>query len=347
MTGQLHLTEANLPEYLRKLGLFPEGTTVSVEPAGEGNINWVRRVQADPGGPSWVVKQARPALERFPEYRVSTERAVFEARYSEVAAAFDERGILVRIEHFDPVEKVLVLEDLGAAEPLSAALARGDRSDSPVVDVASALGSFLGRVHRGTRDPALARRFANDEMRRLHGDHIFLLPFRGNDFPLSPALSARASRLRADAGRVARIDAAYARYQQPAGALVHADVQPDNVLLAERGPVLLDAEIAHVGDPAFDLGLLIAHLMLTAVARGEPAQSAAPVRAAWTTYRDAHGARDLARFEDVARYAGIEMLRRVIGAARVEAVTHDEAGLAVVDAGERLVDVPPSSPEGL
>ncbi len=344
MTGQLHLTEANLPEYLRKLGTLPEGVSVAVEPAGEGNINWVRRVRSSDGA-SWVVKQARPALERFPEYRVSTERAVFEARYGEVAAAFDDRGILVRIEHFDPVEKVLVLEDLGAAVSLSAALARGDHAR--VVGVASALGSFLGRVHRGTRDPALARRFANDEMRRLHGDHIFSLPFRENDFPLSPALSARASHLRANAERVARIDAAYARYQEPVGALVHADVQPDNVLLAERGPVLLDAEIAHVGDPAFDLGLLLAHLLLTPVAQGEPAQAETFVSAAWSAYRDAHGARDLARFEDAARYAGIEMLRRTIGAARVEAVVRDEAGLAVIDAGERLVDAPPGSPEGL
>jgi 5-methylthioribose kinase len=344
VTDQLRLTEANLPEYLRKLEILPSGADAAIEPAGEGNINWVRRVRTSDGA-SWVGKQARPALERFPEHRVSTERAVFEARSGEVAAAFDDRGILVRIEHFDPVEKVLVLEDLGGAEPLSAALTRGDQAG--VLDAASALGSFLGSVHRGTRDPQLARRFANDEMRRLHGDHIFSLPFRENDFPLSPALSARAGQLRANAQRLARIDAAYARYQEPVGALVHADVQPDNVLLAERGPVLLDAEIAHVGDPAFDLGLLIAHLLLTPVARGKRARAATAVGAAWSAYCDAHGVRDLVRFEDVARYAGIEMLRRTIGAARVGAVARDEAGLAVVDAGERLVDAPPSTIEEL
>jgi 5-methylthioribose kinase len=71
VTDQLRLTEANLPEYLRKLEILPSGADAAIEPAGEGNINWVRRVRTSDGA-SWVVKQARPALERFPEYRVST-----------------------------------------------------------------------------------------------------------------------------------------------------------------------------------------------------------------------------------------------------------------------------------
>ena len=342
LTGmQLQLGEENLPDYLRSLGLLGPGEGASVERAGDGNINWVRRVRVSrkgsPGGRSWIVKQARPALERFPEYRVSTERIVFEHRYGERARPFDADGVLPRVHAFDPEARVLVLEDLGGAERMDHALARG----AELAEAAACLGAFLGRVHAGTREPGLANAFANDAMRRLHGDHIFQLPLRENDFPLPPGVLARARALREDAELVRLADAAYARYLEPAGALVHGDVQAGNVLLAASGPKLLDAEIAHVGDPAFDVGTLVAHLALPAAAEGRPSAALPAVEAAWSAYRVAHGpgAPPLA---DALRYAGLELLRRTIGAARAAAALSSDAGLAVLARAEAWIRRPPA-----
>ena len=346
VSDQLRLDEANLPDYLAKLDLLPPGEELRVEPAGEGNINWVRRVRAPRSGRSLVVKQARPALERFPEYRASTERIVFEARYYETVRPLDREGICPQVLWFDAAQRVLVLEDLGAAERLDAALARG----ADVGPVVRALGAFLGAVHAATGADAgrpLAGRFANDEMRRLHGDHIFQLPYRANDFPLSEALRDTARAIWRDGRLRARIDAAYTRYLEPEGALLHADVQPTNVLLAPGGPKLLDAEIAHVGDPAFDVGVLVGHLVLWGVAGSGAAQARAAVERTWSAYAEAHGPRELTPFEAVALYAGIEVLRRTIGAARVAAIENDRAALAAVEAGLRLVAAPPSSPAAL
>jgi 5-methylthioribose kinase len=331
VSTQLRLEDGSVADYLRGVGIAPQSEPLRVEAVGDGNINWVRRVRGAAG--SWVVKQARPSLERFPQYRVSTERIVFEARYYEEVARFDAWRVCPAVLHFDPKERVLVLEDLGDAERLDARLARGEAAR----DAAAALAAFLGAVHRGTRGADLAARFCNDEMRRLHGDHIFELPFRENDFPLSPALRQRADEIRADRTLVASFDAAYASYLAPGRVLVHGDVQPANVLLTAAGPKLLDAEIAHVGDPAFDVGQLLGHLLLPALARGEPERAAPSLAAAWRAYAEAHGSEGLARPGEAARYAGIELLRRSLGAARVPAVASDAAGHAVVDAGVRLV----------
>ena len=83
------------------------------------------RARAEGSPRSWVVKQARPALERFPEYSASTERIAFEARYYEVTAPLDPDSACPSVLWFDPIQCVLVLEDLGDAERLDGALGRG------------------------------------------------------------------------------------------------------------------------------------------------------------------------------------------------------------------------------
>jgi len=341
VSEQLRLGEANAAQYLLRRGLLQPGEEATLEPAGEGNINWVRRVRISPNDRSLVLKQARPALERFPEYQVTTERIVFEARYYELARASDRDGLLPTVLDFDERERVLILEDLGDAERLDQTLGRGGEGRG----AAHALGQFLGRVHTATKDESgLAERFDNDAMRRLHGDHIFVLPFRENTFPLSPRLRARAEQVWKDAELVACADAAYSRYLTAQGALVHADVQAGNVLLTSSGPKLLDAEIAHVGDPAFDVGTLLAHLCVNALASRRLSPGLA--RAAWSAYLGTAGPGSL-RFEDAARYAGIELLRRTIGAARLRAVERDEAGLVVLEAALRWIRQPPPSLEAL
>ncbi|MGH9888861.1 MAG: phosphotransferase, partial [bacterium] len=235
----------------------PDGA--AVEPAGDGNINWVRRVRAA-NGRSFVVKQARPALERFPAYQVTTERMIFEARYGEVVRSLvpGQAGVLPDVRFFDAPERVLVMEDLGDAPRLDHLLADGRAVPATLAE----LGEFLGAVHRATREEAesLAPKFANEEMRALHGEHIFSLPFAANDFPIEPRLRALADDLLARPGLRERIAELRARYYGEREALVHGDVQAGNVLVQGVRPRLVDAEIAHVGDPAFDLGQALAHV---------------------------------------------------------------------------------------
>jgi 5-methylthioribose kinase len=256
---------------------------------------------------------------------------------------FDREGVCPQVHAFVAGDRVLVLEDLGDAPRLDALLAGGPAP----LDAVRRLAGFLGRVHAGTRGAALGERFRNEAMQRLHGEHIFRLPLAPNDFPLPPRTRERARALWERPGLRETAERCYRRYLTPEGALVHGDVQAGNVLVTASGPRLLDAEIAHVGDPAFDVGTLVAHLALAAVAAGRPAGAAPAVAAAWSAYRDAHGDDGRPDFGSVARYAGLELLRRTIGAARVAAVAEDAAGLRAVAAALPWIEAPPSRPEGL
>jgi 5-methylthioribose kinase len=322
----LQLDDASLVPYVRSLGLLPPDRSLEVEPAGDGNINYVRRIRAAGDG-SLIVKHARPTLERFPEYEAPTERLLFEYAYGEVVLelAPEEAPVLPQVLHFDPEARALVLEDLGNAPRLEEELLAGRVPEAALARV----GRFLGRVHAATRPRAmdLEPRFENLGMRELHGEHIFTFPFEPNDFPIPSEVRHEARRLLEPSlrGRIRELRKLYYDSRQ---ALVHADVQPSNILLVDGEPKLLDAEIAHVGDPAFDVGTVLAHLHFHLALRPDSAPLSRAERGLLEEYRAGGG-----KEEDVARaygYAAVEMLRRTTGAARVRAVEDPAAALAAL-----------------
>jgi 5-methylthioribose kinase len=311
----MRLSDENLTTYLAARGLLAQPEGARVEPAGDGNINFVRRVRSADGR-SWIVKQARDALERFPEYRVTTERIVFESRYLRHAAdaAPDHAALLPTVYDFDEAERVLVLEDLGP-----------QRLDGrgPEPEALETLGAFLGAVHAATRERAaeLAAQFENDEMRRLHGEHIYTLPYELGAFPLSDTVRKAADEALGRPGVRDAIAELRAHYYEDRDALVHADVQPGNVLLCAGRPRLVDAEIAHVGDPAFDLGVALAHTWIRALASDDARRWEHAAERLVEGYLTGGGASG--DIERAHRHAGVEMLRRTLGAARLPLLETD------------------------
>lgn len=72
--------------------------------------------------------------------------------------------------------------------------------------------------------------------------------------------------------------------------LVHGDYSPKNILVQENKLILLDHEVIHWGDPAFDLGFSIAHLLSKAHPLPAHRQAlAGAVTQYWKAYRKALG----------------------------------------------------------
>src|SRR5208282_111260 len=106
-------------------------------------------------------------------------------------------------------------------------------------------------------------------------------------------------------------------------ALVHGDVSPKNILIGPQGPVILDAECAWYGDPAFDPAFCLNHLILKCV--WKPQHVARYLRCAgafWDGYLSAAAWADPARTEErVATLLPGLMLARIDGRSPVEYLT--------------------------
>jgi 5-methylthioribose kinase len=122
---------------------------------------------------------------------------------------------------------------------------------------ATAVGDLIGRLHAASvRDAAVATRFRTDD-----NFHVLRIePYLLTTAQRHPDLAARLEQIATDTAATHHV-------------LVHGDVSPKNILIGPDGPVLLDAECAWYGDPAFDLAFVLTHLVLKAVVR--PAEAAA------------------------------------------------------------------------
>jgi thiamine kinase-like enzyme len=108
--------------------------------------------------------------------------------------------------------------------------------------------------------------------------------------------------------------------------LVHGDYSPKNVLVAGERLYILDFEVAHIGDPSFDLGFLSNHFLLKAVKNKDWAPGyLALLVSSMHDYLKAIHFIDRHRLEaDTVRTLALLFLARVDGKSPAEYITDEE-----------------------
>ena len=240
MSATAHPLPAEFVQALQSLGLA--GTQpLRGEPLTGGVSSDIWRIETSQG--PVCAKRALARLRVAADWRAPIERNTYEARWLELAQAAAP-GQVPRLLGQHAALGVLVMEYLPAEHHR---VWKSDLRDG-LVDLATAraVGELLLRIHRhAAARPALAAPFDSQA--------IFF------DIRLEPYLLAPAERHPALAAALRQLVAVT---QAHALTLVHGDVSPKNILVGPQGPVLLDAECATWGDPAFDLAFCLNHLLL-------------------------------------------------------------------------------------
>ncbi len=231
---------APILQFLRDAGLAGASEVPPAEPLTGGVSSDIWKVGLASG--TVCVKRALPRLRVAQVWEAPVGRNRFERLWMETAAAIVP-GIAPEVLASDD-SSIFAMEYLEPARyPLwKAELAAGRASPA----FAAQAGHALVRIHAGTANRGdIAARFATDAS--FHA------------IRLEPYLVATA---RAHPALAARLEALVAGTAATRLALVHGDVSPKNILCGPNGPVLLDAECAWYGDPAFDLAFCLNHLLL-------------------------------------------------------------------------------------
>lgn len=307
MAYQLTKDKTELANYLKKQGwLAPSETIVSVEKPGEGNMNFTLRV--DTGSRSFIVKQSRDYVEKYPQVAAPVTRALREAEFYEVTAGYTDLNTLMpKLLGVDAQNNVLQLEDLGDGQDYTCLYKKDQNiSKEDLKDLINYLAQLHTQVHRDNTEKELANR----EMRKLNHEHIFIYPFvNDNGLNLDDillGLEAIAQPFKNDSLLKEKITALGNRYLEDGSVLLHGDYFPGSWLKTKGGIKIIDPEFCFFGTPEFELGVTLAHLKLAE-------QSQELIDYAIKKYTSQA---DL-DMELCQKFTAVEILRRILGLAQL------------------------------
>jgi 5-methylthioribose kinase len=224
-------------------GLVPEDAVLT---ATELDIGVSASVIAltDAAGHGVVVKQALPRLRVQDEWLATQTRTETEAAAMRLCAGLTSATVPAVLA-VDPDEHVMAMELIEDCANWQAEV--GDGRVHP--EVGAWAGRTLGTWHAQTvADAEVAARFGDItafEQLRLSAFHETVMERVPE---LAPAIAPRVDQLRHERR-----------------CLVHGDYAMKNILVGPTGPWVLDFEVAHLGNPLFDLGFFLSFVVLSAV----------------------------------------------------------------------------------
>jgi 5-methylthioribose kinase len=228
--------------YLRGHGhLAPEETPVLMRLAGgvSNRTVLVRR----PRGESWVLKQALAKLRVDMDWFASPDRVHREALALRWLARLAPEGTVVPLVFEDHEHHLLAMQAVPEPHHNWKAMLLAGRV---VPGHFRQFGALLGTIHRRGQEAGL-------ELRTAFEDRSFFESLR-----LEPYYRTAAER---NPGAAAFLQQVMAETRARRVTLVHGDYSPKNILVHAERLVLLDHEVAHCGDPAFDLGFALTHFL--------------------------------------------------------------------------------------
>jgi 5-methylthioribose kinase len=248
------LDQQNVERYLRDTGRIAANSRVVIRELTGGVSNMVLLVEhLDNPANNFVLKQARAQLRTRHVWLSSVERIWREAEVlricQRIVAETSVRGPIAistpRILFEDRAQYLFGMTAAQQPNRVWKADLLAGRADAAVAEAA---GRLLGTLHAGSwNDAAVASAI---------GDRTLFDELRVDPYYRTLAVARPETR-----PAVERLIASLETHPR---CLVHADFSPKNMLLFSGGALLVDFETGHYGDPAFDLGFFLSHLMLKA-----------------------------------------------------------------------------------
>jgi 5-methylthioribose kinase len=352
--SQYHpLTEPEAIQIAREIPDFftSEGELVSRE-IGDGNLNLVFHVSQPSSGRSVILKQALPYAKVVGE---SWPLTLDRARIESDALIIEDKlapGLVPKVYHTDNELALTIMEDLSNHVIMRQGLIDGGVYPKFAEDISE----FLARTLFFTSDlgmnqqekKLLVRSFANPELCKITEDLIFDHPYTDADTnSFDPHLQEDVKQLWSDTELHLEVSLLREKFLTQAQALLHGDLHTGSIFITPESTKIIDPEFAFFGPMGFDIGAVLANLLLNyagqehwsadvAARQERRAYLIQTIRDIWESFErkfrklwDDNGTDRISRtpgyqdvylrrlLQDTLGYAGCKMIRRIVGLAHV------------------------------
>lgn len=352
--SQYHpLTEAEAIEIARTIReAFPTGEELVSREIGDGNLNLVFHIAQPATGRSLIIKQALPYAKVVGEsWPLSLDRARIESealvKQGELAP-----GLAPRVYKTDAELALTVMEDLSDHVIMRRGLIEG----GVYPKFAEHISEFMARTLFFTSDlgmnqqdkKRLVQSFINPDLCKITEDLIFDDPYYDADTNnIEASIRDAAEAIWKDEALHLEVALLREKFLTHAQALLHGDLHTGSIFITPESTKVIDPEFAYFGPIGFDVGAVIANLLLNYAGqehwsagessrRDRRAYLLDTIRDVWTLFEEKfrrlwneHGVDRVARaagyqddymrrlLQDTVGFAGAKTVRRVYGLAHV------------------------------
>lgn len=240
----IEIAPENARDYLLARGLAPAEVQAVIEPLGGGISNLVMQVSLPDD--CFVFKQSLPKLRVKEDWPFDRARIFIERDCMALLGDLLPPGSVPRVRFWDDENFIF---GMSCAPPGGILWKRALLDGQIDLTTAERAGVLLADLHnRAAADPRARTRFAS---------HSNFIQGRVDPYHWTTA------KAHPDLARL--IEAEVERMLHTRLTLVHGDYSPKNIFVYPDHLLLLDFEVAHYGDPAFDTAFCLNHLILKAI----------------------------------------------------------------------------------
>lgn len=342
-----------------KLDLFDPLSDLVCQEIGDGNLNYVFRVRDPLSGRSVIVKQAGDTARISDDFKLSTERIKIESNVLRLEGKLAP-GLVPKVYGYDDIMNCCLMEDLSDFVILRQALMEqrifpkfADHISTFMVNTLL-LTSDVVMEHKAKKQQV--KEYINPELCEISEDLVYSEPYndyQGRNELFAPNADWIKQEIYGD--QELHLEAAKCKFEfmNHAQALIHGDLHTGSVFITSEHTKVIDPEFAFYGPMGYDVGNVIANLIFSwAHADALPTdqksihflnwvqqtvvdvidQFKEKFIQSWNTHVTDVMAKTLGFsdwylaqvIQDTAAVTGLELIRRIVGLAKVKDITSIE-----------------------
>ncbi len=260
------MQEADAMEYAMEKGFFDRDAVLTCREIGDGNINYVFRVQNEADNQSIIIKHADIRI-RSSQSLADTDHNRIEAQILKLEGELAP-GLVPEVYLYDPVMCCMVMEDLKDYKNMRYEMIAHHTYPTFAEDISTFMARTLMMTTDHIMEPGAkkeqVKNFINPALCKISEGLVYTDPYTD--------LSGK-NRLNPDnreffetelyGDQALRLEAAKLKdgFKTNAQSLIHGDLHTGSIFVKEGATKVLDPEFAFYGPAGYDVGNVIANLI--------------------------------------------------------------------------------------